>query len=54
MTTEIGKTPKNLSVFQTFSDFLKDTWKSDENRPEIYSREQLFSYFWDTGKDAQK
>ena len=28
-TTEISKTSKNKSVFQTFADFLKDTWKED-------------------------
>ena len=47
-TTEISKTPKNKSVFQTFSDFLNDIWKSDEARPDIYSREQQFAYFWDS------
>jgi hypothetical protein len=47
MTTEISKTHKDKSVFQTFADFLKDTWKSDDKRPEIYSREQQFSFFWD-------
>ena len=47
MTTEISKTHKDKSVFQTFSDFLKDVWKNDDKRPEIYSREKQFSYFWD-------
>lgn len=46
-TTEISKTHKDKSVFQTFFDFLKDTWKNDEGRPDIYLREQQFAYFWD-------
>ena len=47
MATEISKTPKNKSVFQTFPEVLKDTWKNDEARPDIYLREQQFAYFWD-------
>ncbi len=47
-TTEISKTHKDKSVFQTFADFLKDTWKSDEACPDIYSRQEQFAYFWDS------
>jgi hypothetical protein len=55
MTTEISKTSKNLRVFQTFGDFLKDTWKDDSSRPwDHYFKDQQFAYFWDTRKEAHK
>lgn len=53
MTTEISKDSKNLSVL--FPDVLKRIWKDDLERDwKLFFKEQQFSYFWDTRKEAQK
>jgi hypothetical protein len=55
MTTRLDNTNRDLRVFQTFADFLKDTWKEDSARSwDHYFKKQQFTYFWDTAKDAQK
>lgn len=46
MTTQISRTPHNLSVF--FQDVLKDLWKEDKERDwTVYFKELQFAYFWD-------
>ena len=46
-TTDISKTPKNLSVL--FPDVLRRFWEDDTDRsPDTYIKKKQFGYFWDS------
>ena len=49
MATKISKADTDLKIFGDYQNFLKDTWKSDNQRPAIYgdvSRADWSGHLW--------